>query len=103
MQFYIQTNELTGLFFLAAVFVASPIAAAYVLVAAFIAPAGGLIMRDRDNAEEADLPLLDPLLMTVSLPASFWWAGNLSDSTCAAESCTRSTIVSCVVGAPRSA
>jgi urea transporter len=70
-QFCFQTNELTGLFFLAAVFVASPIASVYLLVAAFIVPAGSMIMRDRDNAEETGLPGLNPSLMAVSLPAFY--------------------------------
>jgi len=46
-QMCFQSNELTGLFFLAAVLVASPISAAYLLVAGIMAPGGRMLLGDR--------------------------------------------------------
>ncbi len=46
-QLCFQTNELTGLFFLAAVLVASPISAVYMLVAAVLPPGGRMLLGDR--------------------------------------------------------
>ncbi len=73
-QMCFQTNELTGLFFLAAVLVFSPISAVYLLVAAIIAPAGRWVIGDRDHAEDTGLPGLNPSLIAVSLP-SFYETG----------------------------
>ncbi|MDA4845887.1 urea transporter [Hoeflea poritis] len=69
-QLCFQSNELTGLFFLAAVLVASPIAAAYMLAAAIIAPSARMLLGDRGAGLETGLPGLNPSLIAVSLPAS---------------------------------
>lgn len=70
-QLCFQRNELTGLFFLAAVAVFSPIAAVYMLVAAAIAPAVRLLLGDKWPVLETGLPGLNPCLVAVSLPAFF--------------------------------
>lgn len=70
-QLCFQTNELTGLLFLAAVLVASPIAAAYMLVAAIIAPGVRMLLGDRGETLETGLPGLNPSLIAVSLPAFY--------------------------------
>ncbi len=70
-QLCFQSNELTGLFFLAAVLVASPISAAYLLVAAILAPAGRMLLGVRGAALETGLPGLNPCLMALSIPAFF--------------------------------
>jgi len=70
-QLCFQTNELTGLFFLAAVLVASPISAAYMLVAAAIAPGARMLLGDRGTVLETGLPGLNPCLLAISLPAFF--------------------------------
>lgn len=70
-QLCFQTNELTGLFFLAAVLVASPIAAAYMLAAAIIAPGARMLLGDRGATLETGLPGLNPSLIAVSLPAFY--------------------------------
>lgn len=70
-QLCFQSNELTGLFFLAAVLVASPISAAYFLVAAIIAPAGRMLLRANDPALETGLPGLNPCMLALALPAFF--------------------------------
>jgi len=70
-QLCFQCNEWTGLLFLIAVFVASPIAAAYLAVAALIAPAGRMLLRQNDPALETGLPGLNPCLLAISLPAFF--------------------------------
>ena len=70
-QLCFQTNELTGLFFLAAVLIASPLAAAYMLVAATLAPAGRMLLGDRGAVLETGLPGLNPCLIALSLPAFF--------------------------------
>ena len=48
-QLCFQSNELTGLLFLAAVLVASPISAAYLLVAGIMAPAGRMLLGERKD------------------------------------------------------
>ena len=70
-QLCFQTNELTGLFLLAAVLVASPIAAAYMLVAAIIAPGGRMLLGQKGRVLETGLPGLNPCLIALSLPAFF--------------------------------
>lgn len=70
-QLCFQSNELTGLFFLAAVLVASPIAASYLLVGAVLAPAGRMLMGQRGPALASGLPGLNPCLIALSLPAFF--------------------------------
>jgi urea transporter len=70
-QLCFQSNELTGLFFLAAVLVTSPISAAYMLVAAIIAPAGRMLLGDRGLVLETGLAGLNPCLVALSLPAFF--------------------------------
>jgi urea transporter len=70
-QLCFQTNELTGVFFLAAILVASPISAAYVLVAGIMAPAGRMLMGDRGPVLATGLPGLNPCLVALSLPAFF--------------------------------
>lgn len=70
-QLCFQSNELTGLLFLAAVLVASPIAAAYMLVAAIIAPGARMLLGDRGETLETGLPGLNPSLIAVSLPAFY--------------------------------
>jgi urea transporter len=70
-QLCFQSNELTGLFFLAAVLVTSPISAAYMLVAAALAPAGRMLLGDRGPVLETGLAGLNPCLIALSLPAFF--------------------------------
>jgi urea transporter len=70
-QLCFQTNELTGLFFLIAVLIASPLAAAYMLAAATLAPAGRMLLGDRGAVLETGLPGLNPCLIALSLPTFF--------------------------------
>ncbi|BBZ20524.1 urea transporter [Mycolicibacterium gadium] len=70
-QLCFQSNELTGLFFLAAVLVVSPIAAAYFLVAAVMAPGGRMLLGQRGAVLATGLPGLNPCLIALSLPAFF--------------------------------
>ena len=70
-QLCFQSNELTGLFFLAAVLVASPISAAYLLAAAFLAPAGRMLLGEKVSVLETGMPGLNPCLLAISLPAFF--------------------------------
>jgi len=70
-QLCFQSNELTGLFFLAAVLIVSPIAAAYLLVAAIIAPAGRMLLENRAPTLATGLPGFNPCLIALSLPAFF--------------------------------
>jgi len=70
-QLCFQSNELTGLFFLAAAFVNSPIAAAYMLVAALMAPGGRMLLGERGSVLETGMPGLNPSLLALSLPAFF--------------------------------
>ncbi|MDY6996813.1 MAG: urea transporter [Actinomycetota bacterium] len=66
-----QSNELTGLCFLAAALVASPIAAAYLLVAGTIAPAGRMALGGRHPEISTGLPGLNPSLIGLALPTFF--------------------------------
>jgi urea transporter len=70
-QLCFQSNELTGLFFVAAVLVASPISAAYFLVAGIMAPAGRMLMGERGPVLATGLPGLNPSLIALALPAFF--------------------------------
>ena len=70
-QLCLQTNELTGLFFLAAVFIASPIASAYLLVAAILGPLGRILIGERREVLATGLPALNPCLIALSLPVFF--------------------------------
>jgi urea transporter len=70
-QLCFQSNELTGLCFLVAVFVASPIAAAFFLVAGLMAPAGRMLMGERGPVLATGLPGLNPSLVALSIPAFF--------------------------------
>lgn len=70
-QLCFQSSALTGLFFLAAVLLSSPIAAAYFLVAAIIAPAGRMALGERGPVLATGLPGLNPCLIALSLPTFF--------------------------------
>lgn len=70
-QICFQRNELTGLIFLLAVVVASPISAAYMLVAGIMAPAGRMLMGDKRPVLETGLPGLSPCLIALALPAFY--------------------------------
>lgn len=70
-QLCFQSNEWTGLFFLAAAFVGSPIAGVYLLVAAIIAPAGRMLLGERGPVLATGLPGLNPCLIALSLPAFY--------------------------------
>ncbi|MGE0194091.1 MAG: urea transporter [Methylocystis sp.] len=70
-QLCFQANELTGVFFLAAALVASPIAFAYLLLAAMVAPAGRMLLGSRGSILETGLPGLNPCLIALALPAFF--------------------------------
>lgn len=70
-QLCFQSNELTGAFFLIAVLVASPISAAYLLVAGAMAPAGRMLMGERGPVLATGLPGLNPCLIALALPAFF--------------------------------
>jgi urea transporter len=70
-QLCFQTNELTGLFFLAAVAVHSPIAAVYFLVAGLIAPAIFMFRNPNHEGVGAGLPGLNPSLVALSIATFF--------------------------------
>lgn len=70
-QLCLQTNELTGLFFLAAVFIASPIASVYLLVAAILGPLGRILIGERREVLATGLPGLNPCLIALSIPVFF--------------------------------
>lgn len=70
-QLCLQTNELTGLFFLVAVLIASPIASAYLLVAAILGPLGRRLLGERKEVLSTGLPGLNPCLIALSLPVFF--------------------------------
>jgi hypothetical protein len=70
-QLCFQSNELTGLFFLPAVPVASPIAFAYLLAAAIIAPGARMLLGEKRPVLATGLPGLNPCLIALSLPAFF--------------------------------
>ena len=70
-QLCLQSNELTGLLFLVAVLVVSPIAAVYFLVAAVMAPGGRMLLGQRGAVLATGLPGLNPCLIALSLPAFF--------------------------------
>lgn len=70
-QMCFQSNELTGVFFLLAVLVASPISAAYLLVAGIMAPAGRMLLGDRGVILSSGLPGLNPGLIALAIPAFF--------------------------------
>jgi len=67
-QLCFQTNELTGILFLIAAAVASPLAATYMLVAAILAPLGGLLLREKRSVLEQGLYGFNPCLMALALP-----------------------------------
>lgn len=66
-----QANELTGLFFLIAALVASPIAAVYLLIAAIIGPLIRRLLGEKKDVLATGLPGLNPALIALSLPAFF--------------------------------
>ena len=66
-----QSNELTGLFFLAAVLVVSPLAAAYFLVAAILGPAVRMLLGQRGPDLTMGVPGLNPSLVALSLAAFY--------------------------------
>lgn len=66
-----QANELTGLLFLIAALVASPIAAAYLLTAAIFGPLIRKLLGEREDVLASGLPGLNPALIALSLPAFF--------------------------------
>ncbi|GAB5378627.1 MAG: urea transporter [Acuticoccus sp.] len=70
-QMCFQSNALTGVLFLAAIAVVSPIAAVYTLVAALMAPAGRMLLGERGLVLRTGLPGLNPCLLAASLPAFF--------------------------------
>jgi urea transporter len=71
-QMCLQSNELTGFCILAAAFVASPIAGAYLLVAGIMAPAGRILLGERrKDVLATGLPGLNPSLIALSLPTFF--------------------------------
>ncbi len=70
-QMCFQSNELTGVCFLLAVLVASPISAAYLLVAGIMAPAGRMLLGERGAVLSTGLPGLNPCLIALALPAFF--------------------------------
>lgn len=70
-QLCLQTNELTGLIFLVAVLIASPIASAYLLVAAILGPLGRRLIGERQEVLSTGLPALNPCLIALSLPVFF--------------------------------
>lgn len=66
-----QSNELTGLFFLIAALVASPIAGVYLLSAAMIGPTIRKLLGEKKEVLASGLPGLNPSLIALSLPAFF--------------------------------
>ncbi len=70
-QLAFQGNELTGVFLLVGVLVASPTAALFMLVAATMAPAGRMLLGDRGPALHTGLPGLNPCLIALSIPTFF--------------------------------
>lgn len=70
-QLCFQANELTGLFFLAAILITSPISCAYLVVAALIAPAGRMLLGERGPVLKTGLPGLNPCLIALSIPTFF--------------------------------
>lgn len=70
-QLCFQSNEWTGLLFLVAVWIASPISAAYLLVGAVLAPVGRMLLKEKDPAVKTGLPGLNPCLIALSLPAFY--------------------------------
>ncbi|WP_099025478.1 urea transporter [Mycolicibacterium palauense] len=70
-QLCFQSNELTGLCFLAAVLVVSPLAATYLLVAAILAPGARILLGERREVLATGLPGLNPCLIALSLPTFF--------------------------------
>lgn len=68
-QICFQSNELTGVIFFVAVLVASPISAAYLLVAGLMAPAGRILLGDKGKVLTSGLPGLNPGLIALALPA----------------------------------
>ena len=67
----LQSNELTGLFFLIAVLIASPIASVYLLVAAILGPLSRKLIGERREVLSTGLPGLNPCLIAISLPVFF--------------------------------
>ncbi len=70
-QMCFQTNELTGLIFLVAVLIASPIGSVYLLVAAILGPLFRKLMGERKEVLSTGLPGLNPCLIALSLPVFF--------------------------------
>ena len=70
-QLCLQRSEVTGLLFLVAVLVASPLSFAYMLVAAIIAPGARLLLGAKPSTLETGLPGLNPCLVALALPAFF--------------------------------
>src|SRR5690606_38684922 len=70
-QLCFQSNELTGAFFFVAALVASPIAFVYLLIAGIMAPAGRMMMGEREQVLATGLPGLNPCLIALALPAFF--------------------------------
>lgn len=70
-QLAFQGNELTGVFLLAGVLVASPTAAVFMLIAATMSPAGRMLLGDRGPALHTGLPGLNPCLIALSIPTFF--------------------------------
>ena len=70
-QLCFQSNEITALFFIAAILIASPISAAYILVAIFAAPAGRLLLGEKRSSLATGMHGLNPSLISLALPSFF--------------------------------
>ena len=67
-QLCFQTNELTALFFIAGVLVASPLAAAYLVVAALVTPLCGKLLGEKRAMLETGFYGLNPCLIALAFP-----------------------------------
>jgi len=70
-QLCFQSNELTGLIFFVAILIASPISAAYFLVAGLMAPVGRMLLGEPRSVLETGMPGLNPCVLAIALPSFF--------------------------------
>jgi len=70
-QLCFQTNELTGVCFFLAALIASPISAAYLLIAGLMAPAGRLLLGQPGPDVATGLPGLNPCLVALLISSLF--------------------------------
>lgn len=70
-QMCFQSNEITALFFIVAVLVASPISAAYLLVAILAAPGGRLLLGEKRSSLATGMHGLNPSLISLAIPSFF--------------------------------